>query len=330
MSATTISPLSTRRSLDWDRLWERFGISVVLLGVWVLAAIFIPAFSNPDNFINILRQSAFVGIAAVGMTMAIISGSFDLSIGSTLALAAWTAVVTASATGSALIALFAAVLVGALVGCVNGWLVTVVKIPAFVATLGMLFIVRGITFIITNGAPSRYNGPEFIWWGNGSLLGIPVPFIVFLVCAAIGAAVLRYTALGRYIFALGSNAGAARVAGVPINLVTFLVFVIVGIFTGISAMLLGSRLYSAGPGLEPGFELNVIATVVLGGTRLAGGRGSMLGTLAAALLFATLGNVLNLLQIDAFVQRVAVGLVLLIALSIEGVRQRLAERLSRE
>ena len=330
MSATTIAPASSRRTLDWDRMWERFGISVVLLLVWFLAILFIPAFSNPDNFINVFRQSAFVGIAAVGMTMAIISGSFDLSVGSTLALAAWTAVVTAAATGSALIALLAAVLVGAIVGCVNGWLVTIVKIPAFVATLGMLFVVRGITFIITNGAASRYNGPEFIWWGNGNVLGIPVPFIIFLVCAAIGAAVLRYTALGRYIFALGSNATSARVAGVPTNLVTFLVFVIVGIFTGINAMVLGSRLYSAGPGLEPGFELNVIATVVLGGTRLAGGRGSMLGTVAAALLFTTLGNILNLLQIDAFVQRVAVGLVLLIALSIEGVRQRLAERLSRE
>lgn len=330
MSATTITPASSRRTLDWDRMWERFGISAVLLVAWVLAILFIPAFRNPDNFVNVFRQSAFVGICAVGMTMAIISGSFDLSVGSTLALAAWTAVVTAAATHSALIALSAAVLVGAIVGCVNGWLVTVVKIPAFVATLGMMFIVAGITFIITNGASSRYNGPEFIWWGNGTILGIPVPFIVFMVCAGIGAAVLRYTALGRYIFALGSNATSARVAGVPVNRVTFLVFVIVGIFTGINAMVLGSRLYSAGPGLEPGFELNVIATVVLGGTRLAGGRGSMLGTVAAALLFTTLGNVLNLLQIDAFVQRVVVGLVLLIALSIEGVRQRLAERLNRE
>jgi inositol transport system permease protein len=184
----------------------------------------------------------------------------------------------------------------------------------------MLFIVRGITVIITNGAASRYNGPEFIWWGNGNVLGIPVPFIVFLVCAAMGAAVLRYTALGRYIFALGSNATSARVAGVPTNLVTFLVFVIVGIFTGINAMVLGSRLYSAGPGLEPGFELNVIATVVLGGTRFwRPDAAACWARSQPPLLFTTLGNILNLLQIDAFVQRVAVGLVLLIALSIEGV-----------
>ena len=216
------------------------------------------------------------------------------------------------------------------VGAVNGFLVTRIKIPAFIATLGMLFIVRGLSFIISKGGePVRYSGKSFTWWGNGSLFGIPAPFLIFILCALIGWFVLTRTPFGRYVFSIGTNRNAALVAGVPVTSTTTWIFMVVGIFTGISAFLIGSRLYSAGPGLEPGFELNVISAVVLGGTRLAGGRGSMIGTLAACLLYATMANVLNLLHADAFVQRVAVGLILLLALSIEGIRQRLFERASR-
>jgi ribose/xylose/arabinose/galactoside ABC-type transport system permease subunit len=326
MTATTES--GTR--FDRGRLWTRFGIVFVLAALWVGGVAFVPNFANPDNLTSILRQSSFVGIAAIGMTMAIVAGLFDLSVGSTLALAAWASVLTASATGSPLAALLAAVAIGIIVGSINGFFVTVVRIPAFITTLGMLFIVAGVTLILTNGEAARYNGPEFIWWGNAAFGFVPVPFAVFILCALVGSAVLRFTSLGRYLFAIGSNAPAAHVAGVPINTATFLVFVVVGIFVGISAMLLGSRLYSAGPGLEAGFELNVIACVVLGGTRLSGGRGTIVGTVAAAILFTTLGNLLNLLHTDPFVQRVATGLVLVTALSIEGVRQRLAERTGSE
>jgi ribose/xylose/arabinose/galactoside ABC-type transport system permease subunit len=315
---------------DGGRLWTRFGIVFVLAALWAVGIAFVANFASPDNITSILRQSSFVGIAAIGMTMAIIAGLFDLSVGSTLALAAWASVLTASATGSPLVALLVAVGIGIIVGSINGFFVTVVRIPAFITTLAMLFIVAGVTLILTNGEAARYNGPEFIWWGNGAIGFIPVPFAVFMVCSLVGSGVLRFTALGRYLFAVGSNAPAAHVAGVPINTTTFVVFLLTGIFTGISAMLLGARLYSAGPGLESGFELNVIATVVLGGTRLAGGRGTVVGTVAAAILFTTLSNFLNLLHVDPFVQRVVIGLVLVTALSIEGVRQRLAERTGSE
>lgn len=317
------------QTYDWDILWEQYGISAVLVVAWGLAAVLVPNFASTDNLVSVLRQSAFVGVAAVGMTIAIISGTFDMSVGSTLGLCAWVAVAVAGQAGVAA-SIGAALATGLSVGAINGLLVTRVKIPAFIATLGMLFVVRGFTFIITSGEAARFNGPSFIWLGNGVLAGlVPVPFLVFVVCAVLGAAGLSQTTFGRYVYAIGSNRTAAEVAGVPAGQITMAVFVVVGLFTAISAVLLGARLYSAGPGLEPGFELNVIATVVLGGTRLAGGRGSMLGTVAAALLFVTMGNVLNLLQADAFVQRVAVGLVLLLALSIEGVRQRLSERASR-
>jgi ribose transport system permease protein len=317
-------------SRDWDVLWERYGITLVLLIAWVLAYFLVPKFSLPDNMLNVLRQSAFVGVAAVGMTVAIVSGTFDLSIGSSLGLCAWTAVVVGAATGSVPLAILASALVGIVIGILNGFLITRIKIPAFITTLGMYFIVRAVHFILTDGAASRYSAKDFVWWGNGSVLGIPVPFIIFIIMALIVAFLLNRTAFGRYVYSIGSNSQAARVAGVPIRATTMWIFMVVSLFASFSAFLLGSRLYSAGPGLEPDFALNVIATVVLGGTRLAGGRGSMLGTVAAAILFAGMGNVLNLVHVDSFVQRVAVGLVLLLALSIEGVRQRLFEISSRK
>lgn len=324
------SKSSWSANLDWDVLWERYGIALVLLIGWICAYFFVPKFSNPDNMLNVIRQSAFVGCAAVGMTVAIISGTFDLSIGSTLALSAYLGLMVVNRTESIPLAMLTSIISAMAVGLVNGFLVTRIKIPAFITTLGMLFIIRGLTFIISKGGePVRYSGQAFTWWGNGSLVGIPTPFLIFILCAIVGWFILTRTAFGRYVFSIGTNPNAANVAGVPVAATTTWIFVVVALFTGISAFLIGSRLYSAGPGLEPGFELNVISAVVLGGTRLAGGRGSMIGTVAACLLYATMSNILNLLHADAFVQRVAVGLVLLLALSIEGIRQRLFERASR-
>ena len=318
----------TARTRDWDVMWERYGITAVLLVVWTLAALFTPNFATKDNFLNMLRQGSFVGVAAVGMTIAIISGTFDLSVGTALALCAWITIWVVGQFGL-VAAIAAGIVTGMVIGTINGLLVTRVRIPAFVATLGMYYVVRGFAFIISQGAPATFSGKSFVWMGNGSVGPLPVPFVALIVCALIGAGVLKFTRFGRYVYAQGSNSIAAMVAGVPLQTTTMLVFITIGLFNSISAILIGSRLYSATAGLEPGFELRVIATVVLGGTRLSGGRGSMLGTVSAALLFATLANVLNLAHTDAFVQRVVEGLVLLLALSIEGIRQRIAERMSR-
>jgi ribose transport system permease protein len=240
----------------------KFGIATVLVLVWLVAAVATPRFANLDNFASVLRQSAFVGVAAVGMTIAIIAGTFDLSVGSIQALSAWTAVSIAPHFG-VLAAFVVAILVGGIAGLLNGSLVVLVRIPAFIATLGTMFLISGLTFILTNGQAARFNGKDFVWWGNGLIGNIPVPFIIFLFCAAVGMFVLHQTFFGRYVFTVGSNLRAAQVAGVPVGRTLLFVFVVVGLFTGLGAALLGSRLYSAGPGLEPGFELNVIATAGL-------------------------------------------------------------------
>jgi ribose/xylose/arabinose/galactoside ABC-type transport system permease subunit len=329
-TATDAKGKSKTGTRDWARLWDKYGISMILVASWVLAALLVENFATVANVQNVLRSASFVGVAAVGMTIAIIAGTFDLSVGSTLALAAVSTVWIGSRFG-VLPSIAAGLAVGVLVGIINGFLVAKVRIPAFIATLGMLFVVAGFTLIIAGGGRAfQYSAPNFVWIGNGDLFGVPVPFIIFLLCALIGEGMLRRTMFGRHVFAIGSNATAAKIAGVPEQSVMWRVFVAVGLFTGIAAILVAARLYSASPGLEPGFELRVIATVVLGGTRLQGGRGGMLGTVAAALLFATLANVLNLAHADAFWQRVVEGLVLLIALSIEGIRQRVEERMSRQ
>ncbi len=319
-----VQPRSRLGNIRWDILWERYGIAAILLVTWLLSYFLVPDFSNIDNFTEILRQSSFVGIAAVGMMIVILLGSFDLSIGSTLALCAWLTV-TIAGRHQLLWAFAATLLLGCFIGAINGVLIAFLRIPAFIVTLSMLFIISGYTYVITGGNSALYTGQEFTQIG-GDLLGIPIPFVVFVLCALLGAALLRYTSFGRHVYAAGSNAVAARIAGVPVRRTQFYAFVLVGFFTAGAAILLASRLYTAGPGLEPDFELNAIATVVLGGTRLSGGRGSMSGTFAAALLFTTISNILDLLSMDAFVQRVIVGLVLLIALSIEGIRGRMAER----
>jgi ribose transport system permease protein len=329
-TATEVKGENKTRSRDWALLWDKYGISMILVVSWILAALLVPNFASVANVQNVLRSASFVGVAAVGMTIAIISGTFDLSVGSLLALAAVSTVWIGSHFGT-LPSIVAGLVVGILVGSINGFLVAKVRIPAFIATLGMLFVLAGFTLVIAGGGRAfQYSAPNFVWLGNGDLFGLPVPFFIFLICALIGEGVLRRTVFGRHVFAIGSNATAAKIAGVPEQSVLWRVFIVVGLFTGIAAVLVAARLYSASPGLEPGFELRVIATVVLGGTRLQGGRGGMLGTVAAALLFATLANVLNLAHADAFWQRVVEGLVLLIALSIEGIRQRVEERMSRQ
>lgn len=317
------------KNVSWDRAWERYGIATLLLLIWLFAALLVPDFGTLDNLNEILIQSSFVGICAVGMTVVILLGSFDLSVGSTLSLCAWLVVDLASSRVPLLWAIAAALLLGSAIGALNGMLIAFVRIPAFIVTLGMLYIISGYTYVITEGKGALYTGADFIVLGSSSVLGIPLPFLIFVLCALFGAVLLRSTAFGRHVYATGANQRAALIAGVPIRRIQFLAFVLVGFFTALAAILLAARLYAAGPDLEPNFEMNAIATVVLGGTRLSGGRGSMLGTFAAALLFTTVSTVLDLAAVNSFVQQVVVGLVLLVALSIEGIRGRLATRVSR-
>jgi ribose/xylose/arabinose/galactoside ABC-type transport system permease subunit len=206
-------------------------------------------------------------------------------------------------------------------GSLNGIIITKLKIPAFITTLATFFIFRAFAYIYCNGNPVLFQKPWFTVLGNGTLVGLPVPFLIFIGLAIIGTIILRRTPLGRYILAIGNSEKASTISGINIAKIKIIIFGLVGVFTAASAILLSSRLWSANPGMKEGYELEVIAAVVLGGTSLAGGKGSIFNTVIAAIFMATLNTTMNMFHVDSYMQRVMIGFVLLIAFSLTGIRQ---------
>jgi ribose transport system permease protein len=296
--------------------------------LWILAVFVVVVaatnenFATPDNLRSVLRQSSYTGIAAAAMTLLIMSEAFDLSVGSMLGVCA---IVTAALVTELGIAgaLVGALAVGGGLGAVNGLIVTKLRIPTLVATLGTLYVFLAIGFISTKGKIRGVTDTDFLLLGLQNHLGLPLPFIV-MVGVFVGAFVLlRYTSYGRLVRAVGTNERAARFAGVPVARVRLLTFVLVGICVAIAAFLQTAQLSSATPTVGTGYELTVIAIVVLGGTSLSGGRGTLLGTFCGALFFAVLNNTLNLYGVDSYWTYVAVGAVLITALAIDAARDRL-------
>jgi ribose/xylose/arabinose/galactoside ABC-type transport system permease subunit len=307
------------------------GILIALALFWAVCAFTNPMFRESSTYLSILRESSFVGVTAIGMSFCIISGDFDLSVGSMLSLLGIACVAIVGHTGLVL-ALLGVTLLGAICGMLNGALVAVLRIPAFIATLAMYFIYRALAYIVTNGQPVQFQEPWFTEVGNGSLAGVPTPFVFLVVLVAIGAYILRRTPFGRHVLAIGNSRRASEISGIRIVRVRILVFTLLGAFTGIAALLISSRMWSANSGMKVGYEFDVIAAVVLGGTSLSGGKGSVVNTLFASVFFASLNSAMNMFHVDSYMQRVVIGIVLLFAFSLTGIRGYLAEwmRLRRE
>ncbi len=302
------------------------GILLALVLFWVVCAATNSMFREPSTYLSILRESAFVGVAAIGMTFCIISGDFDLSVGSMLSLLGIAVVAMVGHTGLVLGAI-AVTLLGAACGLLNGLLVAGLRIPAFIATLAMYYIYRAVAYIVTNGRPVQFQEEWFTRVGNGSLAGLPTPFIVFVVLAGVGTYILRRTPFGRQVLAIGNSVRASRISGIRIARVRLFIFTLVGAFTGLAALLISSRMWSANSGMKIGYEFDVIAAVVLGGTSLSGGKGSVANTLLAAVFFASLNTAMNMFHVDSFMQRVVIGVVLLFAFSLTGIRAFVEERM---
>jgi ribose/xylose/arabinose/galactoside ABC-type transport system permease subunit len=257
-------------------------ILVALLIMWILLFATTARFRSIANFLSILQEASFIGIAGLGMTFCIIAGGLDLSSGSLIALLAVVNMMLLKATNSFLTIPIVIVL-GALSGTVNGILVSKVKIPSFIATLATFYIFRALAYIITSGNPVTYNIPWFIWIGNGTILGIPFSFILMAVLAFFANLILRRTKIGRSVVAVGNSPEASRISGLNNDKATIFAFMMVGITVAISSVLLSSRLWSANPRMLDGYEFKVITAVVLGGTALEGGKGSILNTVVAAI-----------------------------------------------
>ena len=298
-------------------------VLLVAIGALTLAS---PEFLTGNNLANLARQVSIFGILAIGQLMVILTGGIDLSVGSILGLAgAVTAQLLVS--GFPVVpSLVIGVAVGGALGIANGLLVTRFKLPPFIATLGMLGIARGIVLVITDANTIQGLPEGFQTLANGSILGIPNLLIIFVAITAIAWFVLNRTVFGRYVYSVGSNPEAARLAGVPVALVTASVYAISGLLAAVGGVLLTSRLGAGVPTAGTGFELQAIAACVIGGASLSGARGSAIGAACGALIIGVLNNGGNLLAIDAFYLQIAIGLLILVAVGFDQANTRASAR----
>ncbi|WP_207514977.1 ABC transporter permease [Longitalea luteola] len=301
---------------------------IALVTLCAIIAILSDKFLTMDNGWNVLRQIAVNVCISVGMTLIVLTAGIDLSVGSVLALCG---AITAGLLKNGikmpsadlfigftiLGALLAGIIAGALLGWFNGFVITKFKVPPFVATLAMLTIARGLTMLWTQGHPISNLGPAFSVIGTGWFLGIPVPVWIAGMVVLIASFITRQTRLGRYIYAIGGNENAAILSGISINKVKLIVYSIAGALAAVGGIMVTSRLDSAQPNAGTGYELDAIAAVVIGGTSLSGGKGSIGGTVMGAVIIGVLNNGLVLLNVSPFWQQVVKGAVILIAVIID-------------
>jgi ribose/xylose/arabinose/galactoside ABC-type transport system permease subunit len=287
---------------------------------------FAGAFFSLGNLVNVALSIAVIGILGVGMTAVILIGGIDLSVGSGVALAGMAAAFAAHAVGggmmSAAAAIAAALAIGAIGGSITGLAVSRLRAPAFLVTLALLSIERGLAFLLSSGQAVSGLPAGFDWLGQGILFGVPVPVWLTAACFGGGWFVLSRTVWGRWVYAAGGNEAAAWLAGIDTRAVALGTYVANGLLVGLAAVVLTARLGAAVPNAGVGYELDVIAAVVVGGTALTGGRGNVLGTLAGAVCIGILDNALNLANVDPYLQRVVVGVVILLAVLGERLRSR--------
>ena len=282
-------------------------------------------FMTSNNWLNIARQASFNAILGIGMTFVILTGGVDLSVGSMVAVS--------SVVGGLLIfnqgwsmwpVVLAMILAGGLCGLANGLIITLGRIPPFIVTLGTMQVFRGIALQLTNGQPIfdiTKLQPNFDIWGTRNFGGIPSPVIITAVVFVIGFLILRYTRLGLYTYSIGGNEQATRFSGVNINRYKLSVYTLMGFAAGIAGVMLTSRLNSAQPSVANGAELDAIAAVVIGGTSLFGGEGTLVGTIIGALLMAVIRNGLTLMHVTAFYQQIVIGVVIILAVLIDRLRR---------
>ncbi len=310
-----------KRNVDVKQLLKNNGILIVFLLICLGLAFLSPYFFTMNNILNIIRQTSIYGIIAVGMTFVILTGGIDLSVGSILALSgAICAGLMKNSGSSVFVASLAAIAVGGGLGLINGLIITIGKIAPFVVTLGMVTIARGLTLIYSKGYPISGFSPDFRQLGGGYILGIPIPVIIFIATVAIAWFILNHTRLGRYTYAIGGNEETVKLSGINVKFYKTMAYVIVGIASGVSALILTSRLNSAEAIAGQGYELDVIAAVVIGGTSLSGGRGTIIGTLIGALLIGVINNGMNLLGISPYFQQVVKGCLIVGAVILDRLR----------
>jgi ribose transport system permease protein len=284
-------------------------LSIVLL-VSLLSDVFLTSF----NLLNVLRQASINGLIAFGMMAVILSAGIDLSVGSTLAVSSVVMAQLILAGYPTTLAITVALLIGVIIGLLNGLLIAKGKLQPMIATLSTMLVFRGVTLYISNGVPVSKLGEGLIGWlGRGSFIGIPIPVYILFIIFIIFALMLKYTVIGKQIYAVGGNSKAAMLSGINVDRTILIVYSLSGLFAALAGIILTSRIDSAVPTAGQTFELNAIAAVVIGGASLTGGRGRAVGTLSGALIIAVIANGLNLLGTSAYIQQIVTGVIIILA-----------------
>jgi inositol transport system permease protein len=308
---------------------RKYGIVIVLLLMIIVLSIVQPAFLSATNIFNVLTQSSIFGIMALGMTFVIISKGIDLSVGSVLAVSGVVAASLGQIAGATekyfpnmpvmpvIVPILAALIIGGFCGFVNGFLIAKTKIPAFIATLGMLTVARGFALIYTSGRPVSNLIPSLNALGGKLFNVLPVPVIIYFIMIIISYILLNKTRFGKNTYAIGGNITAAEVSGVKVSRYLILIYTYCGLLAGLAAIVFAGRVGSVHPGAADGYELTAIASTTIGGTSHSGGIGTIGGAFVGALVLAVLRNGFTLLGVNAYWQKVAEGLIIVGAVIID-------------
>jgi len=297
------------------------GIFIPFVLICIITAVLNPVFLYPENIVDVLRSISFTVIVGVGMTFVLICAGIDLSVGAVVGLGGVIAAIAMLAEIPIIISIILALLLGAFIGLINGLVIVKLKIPPMIATLGMMYIARGVIYVITRGKPV-YPLPEaFKQISQGDLFGVPYPVYIALVIILLGNFLLKHTLFGRRVMAIGGNEETARTSGINIAATKVMVYLLVSVLSSVTGVLYASRLSSAQANAGTGLELTVIASVIIGGTSLFGGAGSVFGTLIGTAIMTVLTNAMVLLKVSVYWQNIVVGAIIILAVAIDTFRR---------
>lgn len=300
---------------------EQISLLAAFIVLCIVLNFLTPVFLTTTNIMNVLRQASLIAIAGIGMTMVILTGEIDLSIGSLQAIVGIASVYILNKTGSIWVSFLAAILVGIIVGLTNGLIVTKAKVNSLIATLGMMTLLRGVARVTTGAVSIQASVLGFMEIGTGYIGRVPIPVIIMFALLAIAYYILNHTVFGRQIYAIGGNAEAAKLAGLPVDRVKIIVFMAGSVLAALSGFILASRMFSGQPNAGLGFEMEVIAAVILGGVSMAGGVGNLSGAVLGILILSVLSNGLVLLNVSSFWHDIVRGIVIMIAVYLDGRRK---------
>ena len=324
----------TKNNITMGSIFAKYGIFLIFAGMFVLASFLSPAFLTSTNLINIVRQMSIIGLIALGVTGVIVAGGIDLSSGSMVGIACVVAaslsqnpgerVLNPAFAGSPLaVALAAAAAVGIVGGLINGALISKMKVPPFIVTLGMFLAARGAAMLYTNGRPVSDLSDDFNFIGQGDIGGFPIPILILIIMAVITHVLYARTKFGKYIYAIGGNEQAARVSGINVDKFKMYIYIYAGFLSALAGVVVSSRIGSGQPGLGVGYEFDAITAAVIGGASLtSGGIGTIPGTIVGALIIGVLNNTLDLTNVSAYFQQIIRGLIIVGAVILDQQKHR--------